>query len=182
MFILISEKYQSHILSLSLSGISIFNIGLPVFHHLSKDESHRLLVAGMMLAPKSKCSVPGSFENGTLLICIRVFWRPILFYLDVCGVEVPLLSTVSISNCKYQEAPGMEILWISILLLGNCARISHTFGRILVYNRTSTNPLSKKLCLSDCGIGGSPKCWVVLCSKHLSFWAVGVLSSEIWNS
>ena len=32
--------------------------------------SHRLLVAGMMLAPQSKCSVPGSFENETLLICI----------------------------------------------------------------------------------------------------------------
>ena len=85
---------------------------------------------------------------------IRVFWRPILVYLDVCGVEIPLLSTVSISNCRYQEAPGevvwsdflaqlprrsIEILWhltrpsglvkcqrISILLLGNCARISQT--------------------------------------------------------
>ena len=31
--------------------------------------SHRLLT-GMMLVPKSKCSVPGSFENETLLICI----------------------------------------------------------------------------------------------------------------
>ena len=84
----ISEKYQSHILSLSLSGsnwgydqLSLFNPSLPVFHHLSSDESHRLLVAGMMLshrllvagmmlAPQSKCSVPGSFENETLLICI----------------------------------------------------------------------------------------------------------------
>ena len=86
---------------------------------------------------------------------IRVFRTPILVYLDVRGVEIPLLSTVSISNCRYQEAPGevvwsdflaqlprrsIEILWhltrpsglvkcqrISILLLGNCARISHTF-------------------------------------------------------
>ena len=85
---------------------------------------------------------------------IRVFRTPILVYLDVRGVEIPLLSTVSISNCRYQEAPGevvwsdflaqlprrsIEILWhltrpsglvkcqrISILLLGNCARISHT--------------------------------------------------------
>ena len=85
---------------------------------------------------------------------IRVFQRPILVYLDVRGVEIPLLSTVSISNCRYQEAPGevvwsdflaqlprrsIEILWhltrpsglvkcqrISILLLGNCARISQT--------------------------------------------------------
>ena len=32
--------------------------------------THRLLVVGMMLAPKSRCSVPGSFENETLLICI----------------------------------------------------------------------------------------------------------------
>ena len=32
--------------------------------------SHRLLVAGRMLAPQSKCSVPDSFENETLLICI----------------------------------------------------------------------------------------------------------------
>ena len=87
---------------------------------------------------------------------IRVFRTPILVYLDVRGVEIPLLSTVSISNCRYQEAPGevvwsdflaqlprrsIEILWhltrpsglvkcqrISILLLGNCARISQTFG------------------------------------------------------
>ena len=85
---------------------------------------------------------------------IRVFRTPILVYLDVRGVEIPLLSTVSISNCRYQEAPGevvwsdflaqlprrsIEILWhltrpsglvkcqrISILLLGNCARISQT--------------------------------------------------------
>ena len=81
-------NYQLHILSLSLSGsnwgydqLSLFNPSLPVFHHLSSDESHRLLVAGMMLshrllvagmmlAPQSKCSVPGSFENETLLICI----------------------------------------------------------------------------------------------------------------
>ena len=47
----ISEKYQSHILSLSLSGsnwgydqLSLFNPSLPVFHHLSSDESHRLLL------------------------------------------------------------------------------------------------------------------------------------------
>ena len=32
--------------------------------------SHRLLVVGMILAPKSRCSVPGSFEDETLLICI----------------------------------------------------------------------------------------------------------------
>ena len=32
--------------------------------------SHRLLVAGRMLAPQSKCSVPDSFENESLLICI----------------------------------------------------------------------------------------------------------------
>ena len=32
--------------------------------------SHWLLVAGMMLAPMSKCSVPGSIENEILLICI----------------------------------------------------------------------------------------------------------------
>ena len=32
--------------------------------------SHWLLVAGMMLAPMSKCSVPGSIENENLLICI----------------------------------------------------------------------------------------------------------------
>ena len=85
---------------------------------------------------------------------IRVFRTPILVYLDVRGVEIPLLSTVSISNCRYQEAPGevvwsdflaqlprrsIEILWhltrpislvkcqrITILLLSNCARISHT--------------------------------------------------------
>ena len=60
-----------------------------------------------------KCSVPGSFENENLLICIiyntykrksiRVFRRPMLVYFDVCGVEIPLLSTVSIPNCKYQE-------------------------------------------------------------------------------
>ena len=36
---------------------------------------------------------------------IRVFQRPILVYLDVRGVEISLLSTVSISNCRYQEAP-----------------------------------------------------------------------------
>ena len=32
--------------------------------------SHRLLVVGMILAPSSRCSVPGSFEDETLLICI----------------------------------------------------------------------------------------------------------------
>ena len=37
---------------------------------------------------------------------IRVFRRRILIYIDVRGIEIPLLSTVSISNCKYQEAPG----------------------------------------------------------------------------
>ena len=36
--------------------------------------------------------------------------EPILVYLDVRGVEIPLLSTVSISNCRYQEAPG-EVVW-----------------------------------------------------------------------
>ena len=41
---------------------------------------------------------------------IRVFRTPILVYLDVRGVEIPLLSTVSISNCRYQEAPG-EVVW-----------------------------------------------------------------------
>ena len=79
-----SDKFQSHILSFSLSGsnwcwdwLSLFNLSLPVFHHPSHRLlvagmmlSHRLLVAGMMLAPQSKCSVPGSFENETLLICI----------------------------------------------------------------------------------------------------------------
>ena len=29
-----------------------------------------LLVASVILAPSSKCSVPGSFEDETLLICI----------------------------------------------------------------------------------------------------------------
>ena len=33
-----------------------------------------------------------------------------MVYLDVRGVEIPLLSTVSISNCRYQEAPG-EVVW-----------------------------------------------------------------------
>ena len=37
---------------------------------------------------------------------IRVFRRQILVYLDVGGVEILVLCTVSISNCKYQEAPG----------------------------------------------------------------------------
>ena len=92
---------------------------------------------------------------------IRVFRTPILVYLDVRGVEIPLLSTVSISNCRYQEAPGevvwsdflaqlprrsIEILWhltrpsglvkcqrISILLLGNCARISQSFVLLLCW-------------------------------------------------
>ena len=32
--------------------------------------SHRFLVLGMMLVPKSGCFVPGSFENETLLICL----------------------------------------------------------------------------------------------------------------
>ena len=41
---------------------------------------------------------------------IRVFRKPILVYPDVSGVEIPLLSTVSISNCRYQEAPG-EVVW-----------------------------------------------------------------------
>ena len=36
---------------------------------------------------------------------IIVFRTPILVYLDVRGVEISLLSTVSISNCRYQEAP-----------------------------------------------------------------------------
>ena len=35
-------------------------------------------------------------------------------YLDVRVVEIPLLSTVSISNCKYQEAPG-EVVWSDFL-------------------------------------------------------------------
>ena len=48
---------------------------------------------------------------------IRVFRRPILVYLDVCGVEIPLLSTVSISNCSYQEAPG-EVVWSGCSLFG----------------------------------------------------------------
>ena len=39
---------------------------------------------------------------------------PILVYLDVRGVEIPLLSTVSISNCRYQEAPG-EVVWSDFL-------------------------------------------------------------------
>ena len=138
----ISEKYQSHILSISLSRsnwgydqLSLFNPSLPVFHHLSSDKSrrllvagmmlsHRLLVAGMMLAPQSKCSVPGSLERMKLCLfasytykrkSIRVFRRPILVYLDVRGVEIPLLSTVSISNCRYQEAPG-EVVWSGIFL------------------------------------------------------------------
>ena len=45
---------------------------------------------------------------------IRVFRTPILVYLDVRGVEIPLLSTVSISNCRYQEAPG-EVVWSDFL-------------------------------------------------------------------
>ena len=36
-----------------------------------------------------------------------------MVYLDVRGVEIPLLSTVSISNCRYQEAPG-EVVWSDI--------------------------------------------------------------------
>ena len=77
-----------------------------------------LLVVSVMLAPKSKCYVPGSFEMKLCLFAsytykrksIRVFRRPILVYLDVRGVAIPLLSTVSISNCRYQEAPG-EVVW-----------------------------------------------------------------------
>ena len=87
--------------------------------------SHRLLIAGIMLArgllvvsvmlaPKSKCYVPGSFEMKLCLFAsytykrksIRVFRRPILVYPDGSGVEIHLLSTVSISNCKCQKAPG----------------------------------------------------------------------------
>ena len=37
---------------------------------------------------------------------IRVFRRRMLIYIDVRGVEILLLSTVSISYYKYQEAPG----------------------------------------------------------------------------
>ena len=48
---------------------------------------------------------------------IRVFRTPILVYLDVRGVEIPLLSTVSISNCRYQEAPG-EVVWSGCSLFG----------------------------------------------------------------
>ena len=59
---------------------------------------------------------------------IRVFRTPILVYLDVRGVEISLLSTVSISNCRYQEAPG-EVVWSGLTstfglmfeLRGSCA-------------------------------------------------------------
>merc|ERR1711978_852040 len=114
--------------------------------------SHRLLVATMMLACWLLRAGVLCLAHSKMKLClfasytykrksIRVFRTPILVYLDVCGVEIPLLSTVSISNCRYQEAPG-EVVWsdflaqlpsglvkcqrISIILLGNCARISHT--------------------------------------------------------
>ena len=113
-----------------------------------------LLVASVLCLAHSKMKLCLFASYTYKRKSIRVFRTPILVYLDVRGVEIPLLSTVSISNCRYQEAPGevvwsdflaqlprrsIEILWhltrpsglvkcqrISILLLGNCARISHT--------------------------------------------------------
>ena len=113
-----------------------------------------LLVASVLCLAHSKMKLCLFASYTYKRKSIRVFRTPILVYLDVRGVEIPLLSTVSISNCRYQEAPGevvwsdflaqlprrsIEILWhltrpsglvkcqrISILLLGNCARISQT--------------------------------------------------------
>ena len=76
----------------------------------------------MILAPSSKCSVPGSFEDETLLICIIYIQEKVhqsipkadTGLLDVRSVEIPLLSTVSKSNCRYQEAPGV-VVWSDFL-------------------------------------------------------------------
>merc|ERR1711978_850902 len=78
--------------------------------------SHRLLVATMMLACWLLRAGVLCLAHSKMKLClfasytykrksIRVFRTPILVYLDVRGVEIPLLSTVSISNCRYQEAP-----------------------------------------------------------------------------
>ena len=69
--------------------------------------SHRLL-AGIMLAPKSKCSVPGSFENETLLIIrkLLVGWCR----MEVQPEEIDQISDISriprissFSEIKYHE-------------------------------------------------------------------------------
>ena len=129
---------------------------------------------------------------------IRVFRTPILVYLDVRGVEIPLLSTVSISNCRYQEAPGevvwsdflaqlprrsIEILWhltrpsglvkcqrISILLLGNCARISQTsLGKFSLAVRPREGSPRVWLPLGSFGCTG-PVLFKSLSRGQLGFW------------
>ena len=116
--------------------------------------SHRLLVVGMILAPKSRCSVPGSFEDETLLICIIYIqekvhqsipnadtglpwctwcWNSSLVYsfnikLQVSGSSwwggVVWFSCTVTSEEYWNSLTFDEADWISILLL--CARISHT--------------------------------------------------------
>ena len=136
-----------------------------------------LLVASVLCLAHSKMKLCLFASYTYKRKSIRVFRTPILVYLDVRGVEIPLLSTVSISNCRYQEAPGevvwsdflaqlprrsIEILWhltrpsglvkcqrISILLLGNCARISQTrvagLVRLSAVAKMSMKPFVKRV-------------------------------------
>merc|ERR1711973_551809 len=74
---------------------------------------HLLLGASITLATRSKyhtcylCLFASyTYKRNSII----VFRMPMLVYLDVRGVEISLLSTVSISNCRYQEAPG-EVVW-----------------------------------------------------------------------
>ena len=49
---------------------SRYYAGMMLSHGLLLANVILLLVASVILAPSSKCSVPGSFEDETLLICI----------------------------------------------------------------------------------------------------------------
>ena len=70
--------------------------------------SHRLLVAGMMLAPQSKCSVPGSFENETLLICIITIQEKVHQSIPKADTGLPwmyvVLKFLSCLQFQYQTA------------------------------------------------------------------------------
>ena len=70
--------------------------------------SHRLLVASMMLAPKSKCSRPGSFEDETLLICIIYIQEKVHQSIPKADTGLPwmyvVLKFLSCLQFQYQTA------------------------------------------------------------------------------
>ena len=121
--------------------------------------SHWLLVVGMILAPKSRCSVPGSFEDETLLICIIYIQEKVHQSIPNADTGLPWCtwcwnsSLVYSFNIKLQVSGSSwwgDVEWLSCTVTSVTSVTVQVYPRVVAYSfKVNRNTVSRTLSMDE---------------------------------